>query len=531
MLRNNLLPNSFKRIFSLLVFILFKLQVVYGQTCGAFQSLNPTQSASINDILVPLDSALKNEDLSAIDSLSSLLKSAFGNQAGIPEAPENYFALVNNESWENLTDAISLSRVLIDLDSSIYANLWKAAKGMSPPNYQPHSLFLRASAEIAVGLLQIAEKETDASRKNRYQNWALRALDSLATMQLPSGAFPFPDLRDYSDPVFTSVIQNFINNCGADSINVLQNGWIIDDKNSGEFKFDAGVIANAYYQAYQLTGNQNYKNIAISVGQYLMPLSFNLNFNYNTFASLGLTRAYQLTNDLTYLNRAQKTLRYAVFPGQLLNGKWVDGHNARAKYQSVMIQNCVPTLAVLSNSDLYYNEIKTMTNRAVQSMTNDVYTCESATGFRWLLRGFTLNSSVISIGLKDSITTLIGRHINQAAINGKYLDVPTMGEYLELLNEFTGSISISYPIDLKVFVYPNPVSASTKLVFSLKESDLIQLQVVNSLGENIKMLDAGKKTAGTFSYDLDVQNFANGVYYFQLVTSTKKYSQRFVVIH
>jgi len=147
---------------------------------------------------------------------------------------------------------------------------------MKPSTNLPHSIPLRASAEIAAGLLKIAAKETDLTRKNNYITWATRALDSLATMQLSSGAFPFPDLRAYNDPVFTTIIQNYLNALGPDSVNVLQNGWIIDDSGTGEFKFDAGVIANAYYEAYILTGNEAYKTHCIAVAAYLFNLKLNL---------------------------------------------------------------------------------------------------------------------------------------------------------------------------------------------------------------------------------------------------------------
>ncbi len=94
---------------------------------------------------------------------------------------------------------------------------------MAPTAYQPNSIFLRASAEIAVGLLNIGAKETNSTRKANYESWAIKALDGLATMQLSSGAFPFPDLIMYGDPVFSDIIQIFLEGVGADSVIVLLN--------------------------------------------------------------------------------------------------------------------------------------------------------------------------------------------------------------------------------------------------------------------------------------------------------------------
>ncbi len=515
------------KIILILISILFGLKVL-GQPCGIAQTLTPSQQSQINSKASLLDSALKYENLSRIDSLSIAIKNIYGVQAGRPDGVETFYTLVSNINWVSLTNAITLSRQLVANDSMVYVNLWKTAKGMKPPLYQPHSLFLRASAELASGLLKIADKETDLNRKNLYKSWAMRALDSLATMQLANGAFPFPDLRTYGDPTFGSIIQNYMFFCGADSINVLQNGFIVSDKNKGEFKFDAGVIANAYFEAYQYTGNINYKNIAISIGNYLKPLNFNLNYNYNTFASLGLTRAYQLTNDTSYLNRAIKNIRYCVYPGQTPNGRWVDGHNANSRYHSVIIQNIVPTINVLPTTHPYKSKLDSMTYSAVKNMVLYSYNCNSATGYRWLMKALALNTTVIPQSLKDSIKDLIGRHINQSVINGKYLDIPTMGEYLELLGIVNGLNEITFPLGLKVNLYPNPTDGITNLIYDISESTEVLITVYDMNGKLIKIIDQGKKSKGTYSNQIDLANLETGIYFLTLKVGKKKYSRKII---
>ncbi len=518
---------------SLAIFLFLTLGIkVFCQPCGVAQSLSSLQQSQIGSLMNPLDTALKYENLYKIDSLSSALKSIYSTQGGIPDAVEPYYALVSNINWINITNSINLSRTLIGNDSMVYVNLWKTAKGMNPPTYLPNSLFLRSSAEIAAGLLKIADKETDAYRKMLYQSWATRALDSLATMQIQTGpcagAFPFPDLRTYNDPLFGPMIQNFMFLCGSDSINVLQNGWIINDKGTGQFKFDAGVIANAYYEAYNYTGNVNYKNIVISIANYLKPLKFDKNYNYNTFVSLGLTRAYQLNNDMMFLDRATKNIRFAVSPGQIANGRWVDGHNANSRYHSIIIQNIVPTIQVLSNSNPYKGALDTMTYKAVKNLVNYSHACNSATGYRWLMKAYQLNTSVVPQSLKDSVTDLIGKHINQSAINGKYLDVPTMGEYIELLSFVNGMDEIKIPIGLEATIFPNPTNKLADLVFNITESNNIVLSLYNMNGQLIKSIYQGQKPKGTYSYQIDLSNFSNGVYILTLQTNQRKYSQKII---
>lgn len=500
------------------------------QLCGIAQSLTSSQQLQISSQMDLLDTALKYEDFDRIDSLSAELKNSYATQGGLADAIEEYYTLDSDVNWLNVADAIQLSQALISSDSMVYVDLWKAGKGMNPPLYQDHSLFLRASAEIAVGLLKIADKEPDLTRKAAYQLWATRALDSLATMQLPSGAFPFPDLRTYDDPVFTAIIQNFLEACGADSINVLQNGWIVDDKGTGEFKFDAGVIANAYYEAYQYTGISNYKYIAVDLGNYLKPLKFNVNYNYNTFVSLGLTRAYQLTNDTTYLNRALLNLRYAVYPGQMENGRWVDGHNANSRYHSIIIQNSIPTIQVLAENSSYKSVLESMAYKAVKNMVEYSNSCNSATGYKWLMKAYGLDSSIIPETLKDSIIDLIGQHINQSDINGKYLDIPTMGDYLELLDFDSGATNntISHSIHSEINVYPNPTNGITNFTSTLVGAEIIDVMLYDMYGRPIEVTCKVQKTNSMYGCKIDMSNKMPGIYFLSINTTQGKYTRKII---
>ncbi len=504
----------------LTLFLCGWIQFLSAQNCGDVQVLNGSQSNNIKIVIHQLDSLLKVENQVKIDSISSILKNDFGLEGGKPDAQESYYNLTSSTDWLDLSSSISLSRLLIDKDSLVYSNLWKSALGSKPPSYQPNSLFLRSSAEIASGLLKIAQKETDVIRKNLYTNWAIRSLDSLATMQLPNGAFPFPDLRMYGDPTFSSIINHFMVSCGSDSVNVIKNGWIIDDKGTGEFKFDAGIIANAYYEAFLLTNKIEYKSIVISMGDYFKTLTFNSNYNYNTFVSLGLTRAYQLTNDVSYLNRAIQTIRLSVLPGQLSNGRWVDGHNANSRYHSIILQNCLPTNSLITTNK---QEIDNMNYLAVKNMLDYTYKCGASTGFRWLMKAYSNQLSLYSPQFNDSLKNLIGRYINQSNLNGKYLDVPSMGEYLELL-DFTNSLNKNEKND-NLNIYPNPFD-NQLVINSEIEGEKLQIKLINSIGvveiEEFRISNLNQ-------VEIDTSKLKSGIYFLQIEgESGKNFKQKFV---
>ena len=144
------------------------------------------------------------------------------------------------------------------------------------------------------------------------------------------------------------------------------------------------------------------------------------------------------------------------------------------------------------------------------------------------MKAYGLNLSIIPQTLKDSINDLIGRHINQSAMNGKYLDIPTMGEYLELLSLSSGSDDINFPIRLKVNIFPNPTSGFTNLAFNVSESDSIILSLYNLNGQLLKSIDQGQEKKGTYSYQIDLSTFPSGVYVLTLQTNKRKCAQKII---
>ena len=511
-------------------FTSFLSLVVFGQTCNEVQTLSNNQKTSVNILIAQLDDALVKEAWSSVDSLSLLLQSAFGQEGGKPDSKETYYTLTTTKQWLNLDEALVLSRKLIDKDSSIYRNLWQVAQGISPIYQKPHSIFLRSAAEIAGGLYQLASVETDANRKNNYISWANRALDTLATKQLPSGAYPFPDLRSTNDPTFTPIINHFLATVGKDSLQVLQNGWIIDDKNLGEFKFDAGVIANAYYIAYKSTGLTRYKENVLRIANYCYPLAMNSNYNYNTFASLALTHGYALTQNKEFLDRAESTLRYAVVPGQLVNGRWVDGHNANSRYHNILIYNSTPTLLQLAKNSTSYDTLLSMVRKAVLNQLNYTASCGSATGFRWLVSAFNLDSTIFSPTEYLALKNLLGNYVQQSKINGKYLDIPSMGAYIELLNESkTAAISTHSPSE-KIAVFPNPTQNIVTIRTPFPITQLTKFTITDIYGKSIELHPHITNNEFGNTIEINTEFISTGTYLISIEHATDIYIHQLHVL-
>jgi hypothetical protein len=71
--------------------------------------------------------------------------------------------------------------------------------------------------------------------------------------------------------------------------------------------------------------------------------------------------------------------------------------------------------------------------------------------------------------------------------------------------------------------YPNPFNPSTKINFSIPESDFVRLSVFNIKGEKVADLINEQKSAGNYSVSFNAENLASGTYIYQL--STSKFSE------
>ena len=66
--------------------------------------------------------------------------------------------------------------------------------------------------------------------------------------------------------------------------------------------------------------------------------------------------------------------------------------------------------------------------------------------------------------------------------------------------------------------YPNPFNPSTKINYSLSETQKVVIKVYNILGNEIMTLVDGEKSKGSYSLNLDLSDYASGVYLYAIKT-------------
>lgn len=100
------------------------------------------------------------------------------------------------------------------------------------------------------------------------------------------------------------------------------------------------------------------------------------------------------------------------------------------------------------------------------------------------------------------------------------------GETYELTNgpvniiNYSSNVPVRYSLEQN---YPNPFNPTTSIKFSLPESSIVSLRVVNIAGQEVANLIKGEQRAGTYEVVFDGANLTSGVYFY--ILEAKDYTQ------
>jgi hypothetical protein len=85
-------------------------------------------------------------------------------------------------------------------------------------------------------------------------------------------------------------------------------------------------------------------------------------------------------------------------------------------------------------------------------------------------------------------------------------------------------------MDLQLSNFPNPVSQSTTIEFTLNKKGLVNLQVLDQYGRLVETLVNENMTEGKHSVVFDKKNYASGIYYYCLTTDNRRKTNKMVLI-
>ncbi len=64
--------------------------------------------------------------------------------------------------------------------------------------------------------------------------------------------------------------------------------------------------------------------------------------------------------------------------------------------------------------------------------------------------------------------------------------------------------------------YPNPFNPSTSINYNLPFNSIVKIEVFNILGEKVRDLFNGQKTAGNYKVNFNANTLSSGVYFYML---------------
>ncbi|HEX9974413.1 MAG TPA: T9SS type A sorting domain-containing protein, partial [bacterium] len=78
--------------------------------------------------------------------------------------------------------------------------------------------------------------------------------------------------------------------------------------------------------------------------------------------------------------------------------------------------------------------------------------------------------------------------------------------------------------------YPNPFNANTTIGFSLPGASFVTLKIFNFLGEEVATLVSKKLSAGAYRYPWNAQEFASGIYMYQIEADGIVQSRKLILL-
>ncbi|MEZ6142271.1 MAG: hypothetical protein R3B84_17060 [Zavarzinella sp.] len=160
------------------------------------------------------------------------------------------------------------------------------------------------------------------------------ACQSMLALQSPTGFFHFPDLRGQSIRFGDMITKLLLTDPDA-----VKDGWVVVEDPEGGSQFDAGECGMSLLLAGQTFKKDEWLAAGIKAADWCLKAPMVANFNYNSFSVSLLCAAYQHTKKQEYLTAATTKYHIGVVSGQLSNGRWIDPHNARAVYMTIMVRS------------------------------------------------------------------------------------------------------------------------------------------------------------------------------------------------
>lgn len=151
-------------------------------------------------------------------------------------------------------------------------------------------------------------------------------------------------------------------------------------------------------------------------------------------------------------------------------------------------------------------------------------------GWQWIKFGdYTIRRGdrTLTIGFRED-----GAQLDKLAISNFDAVPEGMGAEAQNIctitsNEDSPQMPTDYELDQN---YPNPFNPSTQINYSIPESGLVKLDIINTIGQKVATLVNERKTAGNHMVEFDASGLASGVYFYSLTSGDFTQTRKMLLI-
>ncbi len=335
--------------------------------------------------------ALAAKDAEAVRAAVADALAALGPWAGNPETATRYFPPVDTKPFD---PAALREGWLAEVRRGLRGLPWKRNPEGDPRRMQAG---LREAAWPLDGLARTAmlfpEHREGLAREVRD------GADWLVRLQHRSGVFPFPvgpglNPREKVGHIVARAIQQHPE--------IVEDGWIPDDRDDGGLQFDNGLCGRALVSAWELTREERYLEAARRAADWAAARPLVSNWNYNAFSVGLLARLFAATGETAYLEAAVVKADAGVLPGQMPGGRWFDAHNASAVYHNILLRELLELLHALPDGHPFHPTLLDAITRGLDQAAGETlakgytgtWTDNFARGLHWIGENQTWRSAL-----------------------------------------------------------------------------------------------------------------------------------------
>ena len=79
-------------------------------------------------------------------------------------------------------------------------------------------------------------------------------------------------------------------------------------------------------------------------------------------------------------------------------------------------------------------------------------------------------------------------------------------------------------------IYPNPITNSTKILFSIEDNSYVKLNVFNLIGKEVTTITDGMMNSGTHAVSFDAAGLEAGIYFVRLQYNQNIYTEKITIV-